>query len=492
MRLFMLDTRVKLTTCLAAAAVACSLASVTRAATLAPVTGFGGGDGWRAPFESLAGDSVVVGSSYPYLGNTVTDTGLNAGNLERGLAFNATTGHLLLVSRNNPGGATPDGSIRILDAATGVDLGALDEGTGILTGGAFVNNMVGVGDDGAIYVANLSTNTSTSPFKVYRWANEAAQPTVAYSGSLLATRLGDTFDVFGSGASTRLVAGYGNSPAVAGNNSFALFTTGDGSTFTGNSIAVGGPPPDAGDYRLGITFTDADTVIGKAVTDARIIDVTGATTGTLSASFTTDGSSLRPMDFAIVDGRPLLAVVEASNSPDPIARARIFIYDMTNPSAPLAERKIQEGSNLPIVNPPGSGFPNQFDNANGVGQVKFGAISGNVATIYAMSTNNGIQAFTLTLDPAVEDDADFDADGDVDGADFLAWQRGLGETGTAVLGDGDANGDTNVDAADLEIWKTQFGDGGTAVVAAAAIPEPSAALLALAAAACLAGRRRRS
>jgi hypothetical protein len=51
--------------------------------------------------------------------------------------------------------------------------------------------------------------------------------------------------------------------------------------------------------------------------------------------------------------------------------------------------------------------------------------------------------------------ADFDADGLVDGADFLTWQRGFGATG-AGLSDGDANGDGTVDEADLIAWANQF------------------------------------
>lgn len=54
------------------------------------------------------------------------------------------------------------------------------------------------------------------------------------------------------------------------------------------------------------------------------------------------------------------------------------------------------------------------------------------------------------------DDADFNADGDVDGADFLTWQRGLG--GPGDLADGDANGDNLVDGEDLTVWQAQFGE----------------------------------
>ncbi len=52
---------------------------------------------------------------------------------------------------------------------------------------------------------------------------------------------------------------------------------------------------------------------------------------------------------------------------------------------------------------------------------------------------------------------DFDADNDVDGADFLAWQRNVGKTADVELADGDANGDNRVDGLDLDTWKSQYG-----------------------------------
>ena len=52
--------------------------------------------------------------------------------------------------------------------------------------------------------------------------------------------------------------------------------------------------------------------------------------------------------------------------------------------------------------------------------------------------------------------ADFDSDGDVDGADFLAWQRGSGILDAALI-DGDSDGDNDVDASDLAAWQVSFG-----------------------------------
>ncbi len=76
--------------------------------------------------------------------------------------------------------------------------------------------------------------------------------------------------------------------------------------------------------------------------------------------------------------------------------------------------------------------------------------------------------------------ANFDGDGDVDGADFLLWQRGVGITNGATLAQGDANGDGAVNGADLVIWRSQYGQGGATVAAASAVPEPASGSLAAA------------
>ncbi|TWU29262.1 glycoside hydrolase family 113 [Bythopirellula polymerisocia] len=66
--------------------------------------------------------------------------------------------------------------------------------------------------------------------------------------------------------------------------------------------------------------------------------------------------------------------------------------------------------------------------------------------------------------------ADFDGDGDVDGQDFLAWQRGFG-TGT-TLAQGDANGDNIVDSSDLAIWQAQFANVPF-LATSTVVPEPA-------------------
>ena len=100
-------------------------------------------------------------------------------------------------------------------------------------------------------------------------------------------------------------------------------------------------------------------------------------------------------------------------------------------------------------------------------------------------SGNTIVAFTAT--PVTS--ADFNADGAVDGADFLQWQRGSGKSIGATHQEGDANRDGAVNAADLELWKGAF--NAPAANSTVAIPEPTAALLCVAATLAIAAKKKK-
>jgi hypothetical protein len=71
----------------------------------------------------------------------------------------------------------------------------------------------------------------------------------------------------------------------------------------------------------------------------------------------------------------------------------------------------------------------------------------------------------------VPPNADFNDDGLVDGADFLAWQRNFGVTAPPRTA-GDANGDGAVNADDLTIWSAQFGEATAAVAISLPASDP--------------------
>ncbi len=336
---------------------------------MTPLTSFGGGDGWLAPGEG----------GYTSLGTASTERGLAYGN-----------DHLYLVSR--AGG----NFIRILDPLTGGDLGALNT-TGI-AGGTFAVNMAAVGGDGAIYVGNLTVDASSMPFTVYKWATEGAMPEIAYTGTPLAGgRVGDTLAVIGSGSATLLAAGFGHTPSVSGNNGYAIVNPTAG---TSTQVGFSPMPPFPGDFRLGITFIDSVRVLGSQGGNGgnpyAYTNYLG-TTGLLLARPPLANESV--LAYAVVNGRPLLATL---NTSDPY----VSIYDMTDPANPLFLTEGKAPFGIPLA-----------ANPNGTGALAWGGFSGNTARLYAMSTNHGIQAWTITAPTIVVTTLDDHDDGSCGGGD---------------------------------------------------------------------------
>jgi hypothetical protein len=190
---------------------------------------------------------------------------LGTGNTERGLAYNSATANLLLVSR-----ASQDPEVVVLDPATGAEKWVLNVG-GIPASVAGVSlglNLVGVGDDGAVFGSSVTVNSSTTPFYLYRWANDSVgvAPGTAFAGDPAASvepglRWGDALAVRGSGASTQVLLSPGS-----GTNVVLLRTT-SGMDFQNEVapavISIRGVP--SGFARLGLAFgPGGNTFWGKA------------------------------------------------------------------------------------------------------------------------------------------------------------------------------------------------------------------------------------
>ncbi|MEM8946316.1 MAG: hypothetical protein AAGD11_14170 [Planctomycetota bacterium] len=82
------------------------------------------------------------------------------------------------------------------------------------------------------------------------------------------------------------------------------------------------------------------------------------------------------------------------------------------------------------------------------------------------------EAIEYTLAASTGTPGDFDGDDDVDGDDFLDWQRELG---------------VSLDAADLADWQSNYGPG--TITAASAVPEPGSLALIICALIAATGRR---
>ncbi len=377
------------------------MASAANAQTLTPKTSFGV-NGWRAPGVVLTGDSAgaVSGTTYLALG------GLNSNN-ERGLAYNPATDNLVLVTRNGAINATAS-PFRVLNGTSGVDTGGLAFDAAVINQGTFLYNQVGIADDGQIYIANLSGNVrnATAPFKIYKFANEGSAPALHYTqpttgwGSTGGTvRLGDSFDVIGSGANTRILAGF---DGVQGYLAVNGATSPTGQIYSSSTAPL--PPAGSlpisgaasGQYRRGVTFgLTADDVLAKNVITGGTL--TRSTIGLLGATTLPNGGTLTSggegaMDYALIGGIPYLATVDHNNS-------RVYMYNMSNPAAPVS--LFTFGVRNPGIVPVDPLTGVTIANINSTGSVKFGKITSNggifTADLYVLNTNNGIQAFTFSI-----------------------------------------------------------------------------------------------
>jgi hypothetical protein len=368
------------------------LAGAASAQSLVPLSTFGT-NGWRAPGVSYAGDSAGAVSGTPGAGGTYL--GLNGANsnTERGMAYNPATGDLILVTRNGTIAATAT-RFRILDGTTGIDKGGLNEGSGVISGGTFPFNTVGVSADGAIYVNNLSADTRTSAFKVYKWASQtASSPTVHFSATQAfgtgspAPRLGDSLDVIGSGANTKIVAGYAG---VAGYTVITGDTSPTAQVYSsqatpaapGGSLPFTGSPP-GGQFRLGLTFAGDGSNVWGNQTGGSIYrsTISGAGAAVVGGTGTTSLGEA-PLDYAVIGGVPYVASLDVNNN-------RVYVYNVSDPNNPVS--LFQFG----VTATTGSAI----GNGNATGSVQWAAIDdvNQTARLYVLNTNNGIQAFTFTV-----------------------------------------------------------------------------------------------
>ncbi len=333
--------------------------------TMSPLTTFGS-NGWLAPGTS------------PYL---------TTANNERGLGWNPVTKNLVLPSRN--GG----NFVAIINGTTGAVVKTMDT-TGV-SGGTLALMGAGVSDDGEIYVPNLQSGSSAlSPFKVYKWTGESdtSAPSVAFSQVNPQTtngafRFGDAFAVYGSGTSLKFAAAGGSSGTTSGlpNNGNFMIGSLDGSNTNTIYRNIPNTLIASNDYRLSVAFVDANTIIGNQGASAKFTDFVAATTlsntGAIITGSVALGAADRPLDYTVINGQALMAVVNTNSS-------LISIYDVTNPSAASL---LTTGSTV---------VGTLSSNGNATGGVQWGEmLSPTSQVLYAMSTNQGIQAMVFQAVP---------------------------------------------------------------------------------------------
>lgn len=306
---------------------------------------------------------------------------------QRGMAYNPTTGHLLVVDRSTNTLTSGNGDVYILDGNTGAHLGKLDI-SAIFDGGnpAFKMNLIGIADDGAIYVGNLAQTNIPPQFRLYRWASETSPQTLVYptepfpnadpsngNTNINQRRWGDTMAVRGSGLSTEILIGNrGNLAALftPDDNTFAHFTPKTLAT----DAAIGG-------LSVGLSFGGGDTFWttsgGFGNGPLLLMDYnTNAGTASTSSSFPSPDFPGAVSPILVIPSSNLFVGITMVPGPDVVR-----LYNIPNadeePPIQLLDRK---------------SFPTNRSNGNFSGALALGTNG----VLYALDSDNGIMAFTFT------------------------------------------------------------------------------------------------
>ena len=295
-------------------------------------------------------------------------TFLSTSSFERGFAYGKVGGNERVYVVSRDGGTF----LWILDAATGDSVGALNT-TGI-SGGAFPANDIEVSDDGLIFVANLTTNSTTSPFRVYKYDTEASAPVEVINYTGLDKRFGDKFSVSGSASDNSLTVW----AVTATADKVVKFTTTDnGATFTPTEItlsdgAVGNTPsafPNAAGTELYVNsngFTPKRFLADGTFQDA--VDAGLVSSGSNSIRYFTNGTDDYVVTYNYGSSAENLRVLKTTNG---FAAAEL----------------------ISVSNSLGS-----VSNGNGVGDVDVRDNGDGTFTLFILATNNGLASYNF--DPA--------------------------------------------------------------------------------------------
>ncbi|MBP3191208.1 T9SS type A sorting domain-containing protein [Natronogracilivirga saccharolytica] len=287
---------------------------------------------------------------------------VTADNTMRGGSLNPVTGNLLVVSR------TGGPAIYVVDADDGSVTGELDmEG---VSGGDFPINLIKVASDGVIYAANLSVPGSN--YRLYRWADEDSEPTLAFEGNPNSTRMGDSFGMYEDDDKVVLMASGTGNDAI-----FTLTRDKQDDTYTDGLIE----DIPAGYARGGFASVDGqDQVwINGYGTPLTLVDLESGDV-LLEVPETAIPYQTMEVSFAQIGDRSIAALFPTDTEPE---GQYVAIYDVTD-----AENIAKIGRTAQL---------GDEENLNGVGSIELDADN---QMLYVVGTNNAVAKFDIT--PALE------------------------------------------------------------------------------------------
>ena len=273
---------------------------------------------------------------------------------------------------------------------------------------------------------------------------------VPAAGGTLAIRLGGANNDFPNAVVNMTATTLSNRNGGSGTAVFSFGEIHGDDTSALNAFGGGSAPPNA-NFEIGGLDTDSDFAgtindgTGASMPSVASLTKIGAGTLTLTA-FNTYTGETRVNDGTLSISNSYLSDTAA------VRLATNAVLDLTYIGTDTINAL----------------FINGFPQAAGV----YGSIGSGATFESAMFTGMG----TLTVSSLGTVSGDYDGDGDVDGRDFLVWQRG--------------GSPTPFSAGDLVAWQTTYGTVPPPVSAVTAVPEPTGLVLLLMGSLFVGSRRR--
>lgn len=299
-------------------------------------------------------------------------------NVDRGFGYGVVDGNerLYVVSRlGSP-------KVLIINPSNGDSLGTLNS-TGV-SGGLFILNDADVSSDGKIFACNMTLNSSTDAFKVYRWDSEASAPAAVISfTTTTGYRLGDVFSVIGSTADNSITI-YAH--AASQSKVFRFTTTDNGNTFTAEEITL--------------STGNSGTVPNVAPTGTGAVEFYTKSAGRTVARYTADGTLIDTLSSGIVSSAATKLTYWADGGRKFLA---VFNYGSGNENLRIVD--VTDGlstAKLVFVTP----SLGSIANGNGTGDVAASIAGNNYYKLFILSTNNGLASYKtnfLTIAQARQD-----------------------------------------------------------------------------------------
>jgi len=301
------------------------------------------------------------------------------GNTERGMAYNSTNDHVYVVSR------IASNSIRVIDASDGSDISSIERDASVITGGAFFINDVEVSSDGSFLVCNLTTDTGASAFKVYKYDDETATPSVyidfTTSSPETPLRLGDAFTVLGDITTDAVIMAAGNGKVVRwvvsagtlGTPTIITLEEAHGNIMVAHPLSIDATP---------------EFFVNSAGQPIRKYNADGTFAGEALSAV---GNSSTNFKYFEQDSKEYIAVFQ-------------YGAGEIGELATLVDVTGGLGNGTTVNRTPKLGTNG---NANGTGDVGVKTEGTNTTTVFTLSTNNGISGTTLVQDGVVLNNDEF-------------------------------------------------------------------------------------